>query len=421
MAALEAGGVLYRVSGFDKAGALREVVELLRLPDEVDREFLLRVLLAREAIAPTAIGDGIAIPHVRNPVVLHVGRPSITLCFLEQPIEYGALDGKPVHTLFTIVSPTTRAHLHLMSKLSFVLRDAGVRRAIETQESRPQLLREVGACRTAARSVAIPPNPPPVEVGRVALGLALERSGAMASPRSGKKISMQLTVRDVSKFLKVSESTVTRWIKQRGLPSHHVGGHYRFNRVELLEWATANKIKVSVEAFDELAPEDEPSPSLVEALEAGGIFHRIKDSTKDVHCGPWSRYLPLPEGVDRELLLRLFLAREASASTAIGDGIALPHVRNPIVLHVVRPMVTLCFLEHPVDFGALDGKPVHVLFSLICPTVRSHLQILSRLSYALQDEKFKEVVMRQGQREEILREARRVEAALAAPTNRAGR
>ena len=54
---------------------------------------------------------------------------------------------------------------------------------------------------------------------------------------------MQLTVRDASKFLKVSEPTVTRWIKQRGLPSRHVGGQYRFNRVELLEWATANKIR----------------------------------------------------------------------------------------------------------------------------------------------------------------------------------
>ena len=105
MTALEAGGVFYRVSGFDKESALREVVELLRLPEEVDRPFLLRVLLAREAIAPTAIGDGIAIPHVRNPVVLHVGRPTITLCFLEQPIEYNALDGKPVHALFHDCQP----------------------------------------------------------------------------------------------------------------------------------------------------------------------------------------------------------------------------------------------------------------------------------------------------------------------------
>ena len=91
----------------------------------------------------------------------------------------------------------------------------------------------------------------------------------------------------------------------------------------------------------------------------------------------------MPRGtrrIDRELLLRLFLAREASASTAIGEGIALPHVRNPIVLYVTRPLVTLCFLEHPIEFGALDGQPVSVLFSLISPSTRAHLQILSKLS-----------------------------------------
>ena len=216
----------YRVSGSDKAGALREVVQLLRLPDEVDREFLLRVLLAREAIAPTAIGDGIAIPHVRNPVVLHVGRPSITLCFLDQAIEYGALDGKPVHTLFTIISPTTRAHLHLMSRLAFVLRDAEVRSALERQESRPQLLREIGRAEQRL-APSDTPCPSPVEVGASHSGLRVKVQGD-ASPRSGEKISMQLTVRDVSKFLQVSDSTVTRWIKQRGLPSHHVGGRYPF-------------------------------------------------------------------------------------------------------------------------------------------------------------------------------------------------
>jgi PTS system nitrogen regulatory IIA component len=232
---------------------------------------------------------------------------------------------------------------------------------------------------------------------------------------------MQLTVRDVSRFLSTPESTVIRWIKQRGLPSQHVGGQYRFNRVDLLEWATANKIKVSVEVFDHLAAEDEPGPSLPGALEAGGIFYQVKDTNKELALRAMVEVLPLPDDFDRELLLRLFLARETSASTAIGDGVALPHVRNPIVLQVERPMVTLCFLEQPVDFGALDGKPVRVLFSLICPTMRGHLQTLSRLSFALHDEGFKGVVMRQAPREEILREARRVEASLAAPAADEGR
>jgi PTS system nitrogen regulatory IIA component len=232
---------------------------------------------------------------------------------------------------------------------------------------------------------------------------------------------MQLTVRDVSRFLNVPESTVTRWIKQRGLPCQRVGGQYHFHRVDLLEWATANQMKVSVQVFDNLEAEDESGPSLTEAMEAGGIHYKIKDTAKDRALEALVAVLPLPEGIDRELILRLFLAREASASTAIGDGIALPHVRNPIVLHVVRPMVTLCFLEHPVDFGAMDGKPVHVLFSLVCPSMRSHLQTLSRLSYALHDEGFKGVVMRKGPREDILREARRVEAALAAAASSPGR
>jgi len=232
---------------------------------------------------------------------------------------------------------------------------------------------------------------------------------------------LQLTVRDVSKFLNVAESTVVRWIKQRGLPAQHVGGQHRFNRAELLEWATANKIKVSLELFDSLAPEEDTDASLAKALEAGGIFYGLHDTNKVRALRALVQVLPLPEGMDRELLLRLFLAREASASTAIGDGIALPHVRNPMVLHVNQPMVTLCFLEKPVDFGALDGQPVHVLFSLICPTMRSHLQMLARLSYALHDAKVKEAVTRQGQRDEILREVRRFESALAATANSRGK
>ena len=226
---------------------------------------------------------------------------------------------------------------------------------------------------------------------------------------------MQLTLQDVSKFLDVPEPTVTRWINQRGLPTQHVGGQYRFNRTEVMEWAAANQIKVSLELFDRPQTEDAPIPTLSDALEAGGIFYSLKGTSKESTLRSLVEVLPLPEGIEREMLLRLFMAREASASTAIGRGIALPHARNPVILHVERPMVTLCFLEQPVDFGASDGKPVQVLFSLICPTMRSHLQVLSRISFALHDPQFKEAVMLQASREEILREARRVEEELTAP------
>jgi PTS system nitrogen regulatory IIA component len=233
--------------------------------------------------------------------------------------------------------------------------------------------------------------------------------------------SMQLTVREVGNILKVPEATVLRWIKQRGLPAQQVGGQYRFNRTELLEWATAQKIKVSLDLFDRLEGEAEPVPHLADALEAGGVHYGLRDTNKASALRALVDVLPLPEGTDRELLLQLFLAREATASTAVGDGIAVPHVRNPIVLNVTRPSVILCYLEKPIDFGALDGQPVHVLFSLISPTVRCHLQLLARLGFALHDANFKEIVLKPGTPEEILAEARRVEATFPTPAGGAGK
>lgn len=224
---------------------------------------------------------------------------------------------------------------------------------------------------------------------------------------------MQLSTRDVSEALAVTEATVIRWIRQRGLPARHVAGQYRFHRAELLEWATANGVKIRADLFDRFDDDEEPPPSLAEALERGGIFYRLHDTNRDRALAAMVEVLPVPADVDRSLLLRLFLAREDAASTGIGGGIALPHVRNPIVLHVPRPMVTLCFLEQSVDFGALDEQPVHTLFAAISPTTRQHLQLLARIAYALHDPEFKAAVGFHMPAEVILREARRVDAALA--------
>jgi nitrogen PTS system EIIA component len=221
---------------------------------------------------------------------------------------------------------------------------------------------------------------------------------------------VQLGVRDVSKLLNVSEKTIYRWITQGVLPAYRVKEQYRFNRAELLEWATSRKMNVSAEMFDEPESNGAPLPGLVESLQAGGIFYRLGGSDKESVLRAVVEHMRLPDEVDRDFLLRVLLAREALQSTGIGDGIAIPHVRNPIVLHVSRPMITLCFLERPVDFGALDGKPVHVLFSLVSPTVRAHLRLLSRLSFALHDRRFKKVVAEQASRDAILDVARAVEA-----------
>jgi PTS system nitrogen regulatory IIA component len=223
---------------------------------------------------------------------------------------------------------------------------------------------------------------------------------------------MKLLVKDAARLLEVSEKTIYRWIKQGSIPAYRLNEQYRFNRAELLEWATAQRVPLSVEIFQE--PEGEPLPRLSEALATGGIHYRVAGATREAALRQVVSLMNLPEEVDREFLYQMVLARETLGSTGVGDGIAIPHVRNPIVLHLSRATVTLCFLERPVDFGALDGQPVSTLFTLISPTVRAHLHLLSRLAFTLRDPRFHAALRTQASREEILDALHAAETALAA-------
>jgi nitrogen PTS system EIIA component len=226
---------------------------------------------------------------------------------------------------------------------------------------------------------------------------------------------VQLTVRDVSRLFCVSEKTVYRWITQGKLPAYRVNEQFRFHRAELLEWASANRVNVSAELLTEPESSGEALPGLEAALRAGGVHYRLGGSDKGGVLAALVEIMPLPRGVDRSFLLQVLLARESLQSTGIGDGVAIPHPRSPIVLHIDEPVVTLCFLERPVDFGALDGKPVHALFSLVCPTARAHLHLLSRIAFALREPEFRALIDGKAGREAIVAAARRVDEALARP------
>lgn len=231
---------------------------------------------------------------------------------------------------------------------------------------------------------------------------------------------MDLSVRDSAQLLKVSEKTIYRWVKQGTLPAYRVNEQYRFNRAELLEWATSQRINVSADIFAE--PESgTPIATLSDALKAGGIHYRLSGSDKQSALQSLVEVMPLPDRVDRQFLLQVLLARESLGSTALGNGIAVPHVRNPIVMHIARPMVTLCFLEQPVEFGALDGQPVHTLFTIVSPTIRAHLHLLARLGFALRQPAFVEVISRQGTREQILAASQAVDRSVPKPASEAGR
>lgn len=225
---------------------------------------------------------------------------------------------------------------------------------------------------------------------------------------------MDLSVRDSAQLLKVSEKTIYRWVKQGKLPAYRVNEQYRFNRAELLEWATSQRINVSANIFVE-PDSDVPVAGLTDALKAGGIQYRLSGTDKPSVLQSLVEVMPLPERVDRHFLLQVLLARESLGSTAVGNGIAVPHVRNPIVMHIPRPMITLCFLEQSIEFGALDGQPVHTLFTIVSPTIRAHLHLLARIGFALRDPVFAEAIAKKGSRDEILAASLAIDERISTP------
>lgn len=219
---------------------------------------------------------------------------------------------------------------------------------------------------------------------------------------------MELKVREVARLLDVSEQTVYRWVRKGSLPAHRVHDQYLFNRVELQEWAALHEHRVSPEL---LAPNGspEPLPSLCAAMERGGITYGMSGETREEVLDALTRLPGIPDSVDRSLLYQLLVARETLASTGVGNGIAIPHPRDPVVIHAEEPVVLLAFLERPVDFHALDGQPVRVLFVLLSPSVREHLQMFARLAFALHDGTLKKLLASAAPPEKILERVRFLE------------
>lgn len=207
---------------------------------------------------------------------------------------------------------------------------------------------------------------------------------------------MDLNVREAARLLRVSAQTIYRLIYRENLPAHRRGDQVQFNRVELEEWSRRHG------AGKASTPEPPSNPSLRRALRQGGIHYGVKADDRD---GALRALAALPGdrvALSETALYEMLLAREKLAPTTVGGGFALPHPRDPLVSGVELEYVHLCFFEKPVDFGALDGQPVHTALLLLSPGVEAHLQLLALVSFALRDDELCRSLRERAPQEAIL-------------------
>jgi PTS system nitrogen regulatory IIA component len=225
---------------------------------------------------------------------------------------------------------------------------------------------------------------------------------------------MQLGVREAARLLRAPERQIYRWVEDGEIPCSRVNDQLRFNQTELLEWATARGIRVAEELF-QTETDDSGGAGLAAALQRGGIHHHVPGHDRDAVLAAIVERMPFITADDRELIVEMLRAREATASTAVGDGIAIPHVRSPLVMNGTPGALTLCTLDQPVDFGGQSRGAVHTIFTMMSPTVRAHIQLLAALAAALHDAEFKAAVLERRSPAEILAQARRIDAARESP------
>ncbi|MCX7723508.1 MAG: PTS sugar transporter subunit IIA [Verrucomicrobiae bacterium] len=134
--------VKLNLAGTDRDSVLAELVSLIpEIADQPEAQAtLLRALIEREQLHSTGIGDGIALPHARNPLVGLVNRPVIVFGRHPAGIPYGAIDGQPARLFFLLIAPTVTQHLAMLARISRLLRDAKLRQGLLTAQTPEQVV-----------------------------------------------------------------------------------------------------------------------------------------------------------------------------------------------------------------------------------------------------------------------------------------
>jgi PTS system nitrogen regulatory IIA component len=189
---------------------------------------------------------------------------------------------------------------------------------------------------------------------------------------------------EAARFLRVAEGTLERWVRQGLIRSLDRRGHV-FDRDELDRWARDRGMRVDPD------PRLEPGTkeaALVGAIERGAVTAGVEvGSAMDAIQLAIDSLSQLSPRLRTRLLERV-LERERMASTALGQGVAVPHPRQPLGDVLDQPLISLVLLGTPLDWAAIDGELVHTVALLASPTASAHLESLSQIGRAVHSAEF---------------------------------
>ncbi|MEN6399451.1 MAG: PTS sugar transporter subunit IIA [Rectinema sp.] len=180
-----------------------------------------------------------------------------------------------------------------------------------------------------------------------------------------------LTIEEVARYLRVSERTVYDWAQKGEIPAGKIGTVWRFKKSEIERWV------------NERLSSNRPagligSIQIQNIISPGRIIFLNEPKKRDALIKLSENLATAPQIKNKQELTSEILRREELMSTAIGRGIAIPHVRlSSITDLVVSVGISKCDI---IDFQSLDDIPVRLLF-MIAAAYNQHAYYLQTLSF----------------------------------------
>lgn len=197
---------------------------------------------------------------------------------------------------------------------------------------------------------------------------------------------MDLTVKDISTLLLKPEKEIQALIKKKEIPFQAIQDKLLFNKQQIIEWALSRNIPLNISNHKKLS--EYHVKTLNNLLDHKSFFYDCVLSEKS-YIEQMVGMINLEKNIDKGIIVHLLKNREELMTTAIGNGISLPHPRIPLMVGRNKPLINFFFPKKLLDLKSLDGKPVHTIILMISQTIKQHLSLLAHLSFLLSKETFR--------------------------------
>lgn len=190
-----------------------------------------------------------------------------------------------------------------------------------------------------------------------------------------------MTLAEIAGYLKVAEKTVLRMIQKDEIPCVKIASQWRFDRKLIDEWILSKMHTIHSDELTLLMQKDPDCVPLARLTDEEFILLDIMPGTKEELLTQLSRPL-VDAGLveDHHRFVEKLISRESMISTALGNGIAMPHIRNPKENTSGRPVIVIGVCRDGVEYSAPDKNAVKLFFLIYTNNEIAHLRIISKLN-----------------------------------------